>query len=314
MEHNTFLVVSGQSLASNGPVVDTKDLNLVFSHKEATHNKLFFSSATKYTVEHSWTLVQLLSDAPTTNMSVNFDYFCDFIDIFDDGPAYGIYEIYRALDPLRDCAAYRKLIEPVHKQEQERNRPKPSRIPVYSKKHWESGPAKEYVKIPCECGKDSLTNPSNRSWRLEGHAIYCPKAAIAYRCYLNNKLESLFRVISKRQYCGNIIDSSSHARWMRMAGIYEDEDASCFKKFANPILIASFSKDKKAYLSAVGVRAMISMSSAKANNCIQARGTLLAFIRGLKLASCKFSEESIPETSRWLVGGVIWLQICHQGR
>ncbi|GFY53446.1 uncharacterized protein TNIN_215591 [Trichonephila inaurata madagascariensis] len=161
-------------------------------------------------------------------------------------PEDGIYEIYRTMEPLRDCSAYRKLIEPVHKQEQERSRPKPSRIPVYSKKHWESGPAKEYVKIPCECGKDSLTNPSNRGWRLEGHAIYCPKAAIAYRCYLNNKLESLFRVISKRQYCGNIIDSSSHARWMRMAGIYQDEDASYFKKFAKNRMVLPISEYKSA--------------------------------------------------------------------
>ncbi|GFY16396.1 hypothetical protein TNCV_2350391 [Trichonephila clavipes] len=39
--------VSGQSLASNGPAVD-RDLNLVFGHTEATHNK-FLSSPTKYT-------------------------------------------------------------------------------------------------------------------------------------------------------------------------------------------------------------------------------------------------------------------------
>ncbi|GFX12507.1 hypothetical protein TNCV_2930011 [Trichonephila clavipes] len=30
---------------------------------------------------------RLLSDATTTNMPVNFNYSCDFIDIFDDGPA-----------------------------------------------------------------------------------------------------------------------------------------------------------------------------------------------------------------------------------
>ncbi|GFX12766.1 uncharacterized protein TNCV_3437401 [Trichonephila clavipes] len=30
---------------------------------------------------------QLLGDATTTNIAVNFDYFCEFIDIFDDGPA-----------------------------------------------------------------------------------------------------------------------------------------------------------------------------------------------------------------------------------
>ncbi|GFX67016.1 hypothetical protein TNCV_4181411 [Trichonephila clavipes] len=30
----------------------------------------------------------LLGDATTTNMPVNFDYFCDFIDILDGGPAY----------------------------------------------------------------------------------------------------------------------------------------------------------------------------------------------------------------------------------
>ncbi|GFX14177.1 hypothetical protein TNCV_1766711 [Trichonephila clavipes] len=48
---------SGQSLASNGPVVLSRDLTLVFGHTEATHNKLFLSCPTKYTVEHSWPLV-----------------------------------------------------------------------------------------------------------------------------------------------------------------------------------------------------------------------------------------------------------------
>ncbi|GFY00259.1 hypothetical protein TNCV_4710611 [Trichonephila clavipes] len=34
-----ILAVSGQSTASNGPVVDSRDLNLVFGHTEATSNK-----------------------------------------------------------------------------------------------------------------------------------------------------------------------------------------------------------------------------------------------------------------------------------
>ncbi|GFX35225.1 hypothetical protein TNCV_100321 [Trichonephila clavipes] len=34
-----ILVVSGQSLALNGPVVDSRHLNLVFGPTEATHNK-----------------------------------------------------------------------------------------------------------------------------------------------------------------------------------------------------------------------------------------------------------------------------------
>ncbi|GFX94303.1 hypothetical protein TNCV_4293481 [Trichonephila clavipes] len=41
-----ILIVSGQSLVSNGPVVDSRDMNLVFGHTEATHNKLFLSSST----------------------------------------------------------------------------------------------------------------------------------------------------------------------------------------------------------------------------------------------------------------------------
>ncbi|GFV68165.1 hypothetical protein TNCV_1874471 [Trichonephila clavipes] len=51
-----ILVVFGQSLASNGPVVDSIDLNLVFGHTEVTHNKLFLSNPTKDTVEPSWSL------------------------------------------------------------------------------------------------------------------------------------------------------------------------------------------------------------------------------------------------------------------
>ncbi|GFW26667.1 hypothetical protein TNCV_2850571 [Trichonephila clavipes] len=38
-----ILVISGESLASNGPIVDSRDLNLVFGHTAATHNKLFLS-------------------------------------------------------------------------------------------------------------------------------------------------------------------------------------------------------------------------------------------------------------------------------
>ncbi|GFW87865.1 hypothetical protein TNCV_1359691 [Trichonephila clavipes] len=34
-----ILSISGQSLASNCPVVDNRDLNLVFGHAEATPNK-----------------------------------------------------------------------------------------------------------------------------------------------------------------------------------------------------------------------------------------------------------------------------------
>ncbi|GFU20816.1 hypothetical protein TNCV_5059501 [Trichonephila clavipes] len=34
-----ILAVSGQSLASNAPVVDSRHLNLVFDTTEATHNK-----------------------------------------------------------------------------------------------------------------------------------------------------------------------------------------------------------------------------------------------------------------------------------
>ncbi|GFU89719.1 hypothetical protein TNCV_2463871 [Trichonephila clavipes] len=52
-----ILAISGQSLASNGPVVDCRDLNLVFGHAEASPNKGFLSSPTKYTVEPSWPLV-----------------------------------------------------------------------------------------------------------------------------------------------------------------------------------------------------------------------------------------------------------------
>ncbi|GFX30181.1 hypothetical protein TNCV_1962881 [Trichonephila clavipes] len=35
----SILPISGQSLASNGPVADSRDLNLVFGPTEATNNK-----------------------------------------------------------------------------------------------------------------------------------------------------------------------------------------------------------------------------------------------------------------------------------
>ncbi|GFW24619.1 hypothetical protein TNCV_2404831 [Trichonephila clavipes] len=55
-----ILAVSGQSLASNGPVVDSRNLNLVFGPTETTYNKLFLFSPTKHTVEPSWMLVLVL--------------------------------------------------------------------------------------------------------------------------------------------------------------------------------------------------------------------------------------------------------------
>ncbi|GFV15575.1 hypothetical protein TNCV_4836011 [Trichonephila clavipes] len=46
-----ILAVSGQSLASNGPVIGSRDPT------EVTHNKLFLSRSTKYTEEPSRPLV-----------------------------------------------------------------------------------------------------------------------------------------------------------------------------------------------------------------------------------------------------------------
>ncbi|GFU15336.1 hypothetical protein TNCV_954701 [Trichonephila clavipes] len=51
------LAISGQSLTSNGPVVDSTYLTLAFGDTEATHNILFPSSSTKYTVEPSCPLI-----------------------------------------------------------------------------------------------------------------------------------------------------------------------------------------------------------------------------------------------------------------
>ncbi|GFU23141.1 hypothetical protein TNCV_3515801 [Trichonephila clavipes] len=61
-----ILTVSGQSIASNNPAVDIRDLNFVFCYTEATHNKRFLSISTKYTAEPSrpfvlvWPLFELL--------------------------------------------------------------------------------------------------------------------------------------------------------------------------------------------------------------------------------------------------------------
>ncbi|GFS62778.1 hypothetical protein TNCV_3202061 [Trichonephila clavipes] len=74
-----ILTISGQSLASNGPIVDSRYLNLVFGITEVTHNKLFLSSSSKYTVEPSWMLVlvwppfELLHHALTT---IGFAQYC----------------------------------------------------------------------------------------------------------------------------------------------------------------------------------------------------------------------------------------------
>ncbi|GFU26977.1 hypothetical protein TNCV_1151491 [Trichonephila clavipes] len=51
------LAVSGQSLASNGPVVDSRELSFVSGHTEASHNKLFIPRPSKCTEEPYWPLV-----------------------------------------------------------------------------------------------------------------------------------------------------------------------------------------------------------------------------------------------------------------
>ncbi|GFS74696.1 hypothetical protein TNCV_3978281 [Trichonephila clavipes] len=52
-----ILAISGLSLASNGPVVDNRNLNLLFGHAKASPNKGFLSSFPKYTVKPSWPLL-----------------------------------------------------------------------------------------------------------------------------------------------------------------------------------------------------------------------------------------------------------------
>ncbi|GFX31750.1 hypothetical protein TNCV_170831 [Trichonephila clavipes] len=74
-----ILVISGQSLVSNGPVIESRNLNLVYGHVEATPNKRFLSSTTKYTVGPSWPLVlvwpsfELLHRTLTTTV---FEQYC----------------------------------------------------------------------------------------------------------------------------------------------------------------------------------------------------------------------------------------------
>ncbi|GFW15056.1 hypothetical protein TNCV_983481 [Trichonephila clavipes] len=62
----------GQSLASNVQVADSRDLNLVFAHAEASANKLFLSSSTEYTVELSWPLV--------LGQTLNSSIYCQQLD------------------------------------------------------------------------------------------------------------------------------------------------------------------------------------------------------------------------------------------
>ncbi|GFY12589.1 hypothetical protein TNCV_2447801 [Trichonephila clavipes] len=74
-----ILVVSGQSLASSGPVADRRHLNLVFGSTEATENKLFLYSLTKYTVQSFWILVQVwptLELLHRTSNTIVFAQYC----------------------------------------------------------------------------------------------------------------------------------------------------------------------------------------------------------------------------------------------
>ncbi|GFU37216.1 hypothetical protein TNCV_4272201 [Trichonephila clavipes] len=80
-----LLAISGQSLASNGTVVDSRDLNLVFDRTKATHNKLVLSCLTKYTVEPSWPLVLWQSDRSIDKPTIWFTRHVDIDDLSRDG-------------------------------------------------------------------------------------------------------------------------------------------------------------------------------------------------------------------------------------
>ncbi|GFW91038.1 hypothetical protein TNCV_1759121 [Trichonephila clavipes] len=73
-----ILAVYGQSLASNGPIVASIDLNSVFVHTEAIYNKLFRSSPIKYTVEPSRPLVLVRPPFDLLHCSLNTMVFTQY--------------------------------------------------------------------------------------------------------------------------------------------------------------------------------------------------------------------------------------------
>ncbi|GIY35978.1 uncharacterized protein CDAR_382971 [Caerostris darwini] len=164
----------------------------------------------------------------------------------------------RPSQPAKDSLMLEKLANSISRQHQiicetspktlvEDHHPKSTRIPVYRRKFTKYHSERNVSKVSvCSCQREALANPSMRNWKVEGHTIYCPKTVVAYRSHLNFRLEKLFRVISKKKYCGNIIDAASHSRWMRMAGVSEDEDAFYFKRFAKGRVVLSIGEYKQA--------------------------------------------------------------------
>ncbi|GFY25305.1 hypothetical protein TNCV_2484251 [Trichonephila clavipes] len=80
------LPVYCQLLASNGPVVDNRDLNLVFGHTDVTHNKLFLSNPTKYT-EPSWPLTLVWPPFQLLHLSLTTIVFAQYCRVWPIYPS-----------------------------------------------------------------------------------------------------------------------------------------------------------------------------------------------------------------------------------
>ncbi|KAG8198509.1 hypothetical protein JTE90_017374 [Oedothorax gibbosus] len=77
-------------------------------------------------------------------------------------------------------------------------------------------------------------SPDYKSTHRDYRYVNCRQRApnVAHRCRVNAAFEKMFHKMCTKKYRGNIIDCTSHRKWMREAQVDIDEDGKCFKKCA----------------------------------------------------------------------------------
>ncbi|GFX21271.1 hypothetical protein TNCV_2252191 [Trichonephila clavipes] len=88
-----ILAVCGQLLVSNVPVVDRRNLNLVFGPKGETLNKLFLFRPVKCIVEPSWMLVLVWSPFELLHcalITIVFAQYCTYVTHFSSPATIGL--------------------------------------------------------------------------------------------------------------------------------------------------------------------------------------------------------------------------------
>ncbi|XP_015909599.1 uncharacterized protein [Parasteatoda tepidariorum] len=83
-------------------------------------------------------------------------------------------------------------------------------------------------------------------WNRRQTKSSCLSISIAHRSLLNTNFEKKFPEFTKKIYRGNIMDYVSHSKWMKQAGIYQEENAAGFKRYAQKKVVLTLPEYKEA--------------------------------------------------------------------